>query len=83
MAKHSKNEIKTTRAGRVAEAMYELNHYHELAADAVAGGQLEEAEGWLRALCDEVSQQLDDVTGQLEKQGNAEMERIAAKRTPL
>lgn len=46
---------------RVANALEQGDHYLELARDAQASGDLENAEGWLRALHNEVEAALDDL----------------------
>lgn len=43
---------------QIAEALYEVRHYHELARESFNDGDLESAEGWLKAIGEEVSNAL-------------------------
>jgi hypothetical protein len=45
---------------RITEALSEVDHYRQLAHDAVATGDLATASGWLEALRDEVQAALTD-----------------------
>lgn len=48
-----------TRKQRILDALHEVDHYREFAQEAVSAGQLEEAEGWLSALTEEVTKALE------------------------
>lgn len=39
---------------RIREALHQAKHYTEMAEDALEGGNLDDAEGWLLALSEEV-----------------------------
>ena len=43
---------------QIADALYEVRHYQELAQESYEDGDLESAEGWLTALCEEAVQAL-------------------------